>query len=76
VRPGQSLVFDWSEEGWAAPTTVEIGLTSDGEGTLVWVIERGLAAAVSDAAAASLADAHRAGWRAHLTGLANYLMRP
>lgn len=69
--PPQRLTATWADEGWPAPTRLDITMTATALGTRVrvrhtgWEMQRN---------GEQLAHAHRDGWRAHLHRLARYLL--
>lgn len=67
------LVFEWADEGWPAPTVVEILLRrSATSATLVTVRESGWEHLPEGG---RLVAEHRAGWRMHLEHLRQYASR-
>ncbi|MCA1925222.1 MAG: SRPBCC domain-containing protein [Thiobacillus sp.] len=69
-EPPLRLGLSWRDEDWLAATTVSITLEPAGEATHLRLRHDGWGAL--GAGAAALAEAHRAGWRAHLRSLCRY----
>lgn len=68
---GRLLRLSWADEGWTATTEVTITLQPDGAGsTAVHVVHAGWDRLSSGA---ELAEAHAAGWQAHLEHLAAHV---
>jgi uncharacterized protein YndB with AHSA1/START domain len=78
ITRGEVLAFDedrllrlrWADEGWVAPTDVELRLEGLPGGTRVLVRESGWEQLPGGDV---LAEEHRAGWRLHLAHLARYV---
>lgn len=69
-EPPHRLDLSWRDEDWPAATLVSITLEPVGETTRLRLRHNGWDA-LGDGAAA-LAEAHRAGWRAHLRSLRQF----
>jgi|FEC22Drversion2_1045045.scaffolds.fasta_scaffold01622_8 uncharacterized protein YndB with AHSA1/START domain len=70
IEPSVSLILFWRDEDWPADTTVTITLEPRGRHTLLRLAHGGWDALGSESA--TLAEAHRRGWAAHLRALRRF----
>lgn len=61
--PDRRLGFDWIDDGWETPLTVEFVLTPATHGTQLFLVESGFSALADGA---RLHGEHRDGWMEHL----------
>ena len=70
IEPERRLRCSWQDDGWAAPTEVEITLTGRTDATQVHLRHSGWHVLPEGQ---RLLDAHRAGWAMHLSNLKSFV---